>query len=254
MQVAGTRQGMRSVIDHNDPLPLYHQVKSIVREQIENGTWQEGDQIPPEQQLCAQYGISRTTVKEALNQLVAEGLLYRKQGKGTYVSTSRWAPRPQKLISLSEEIRSRHQIPSNQLLETAIEPASVPVARALELASGTPVVRLKRLRMADREPIAIQTAHIPAAMCPHLLDVLREDQSLYRVLAERFRITPRRATEVYKPGTLDDRAGKLLATKANAPCFLVERVTYADGAKPFEFVRSILRGDRSEIILELAPP
>lgn len=239
------------MINQKDPLPLYHQIKTIIREQIEQGVWREGDQIPTEQQFCTHYHISRTTVKEALNQLVSEGLLYRIQGKGTYVSASRWMARPHNLISLSEEILARRQVPSNRLLEAMQQPASISVARALQLDPGTPVVKIKRLRLADGEPIAIQTAHLPAAMCPGLHEILREDQSLYRVIAERYKIVPKRATEVYKPGLIDEAAARLLAIKINSPCFLVERITIADGGKPFEFVRSILRGDRSEIVLEL---
>lgn len=245
------REGGQAVLNQNDPVPLYHQIKTIIREQIENGIWHEGDQIPTEQQLCDQYRISRTTVKAALNQLVTEGLLYRIQGKGTYVSSSRAMPRPHQLISLSDEILARHQVPSNHLLEAAVQPASAPVARALDLEPGMPVVRLKRLRLADGDPVAIQTAHLPRALCPDLLEVFSEERSLYRLIAARYNIVPRRATEVYKPGLLDDVSAQLLKTQTNAPCFLVERVTIAQNGKPFEFVRSILRGDHSEIVLEL---
>jgi GntR family transcriptional regulator len=242
------------VIDHNDPLPLYHQIKALLREQIVDGVWQVGDQIPTEQQLCTRYHISRTTVKEALNQLVAEGLLYRIQGKGTFVSSPRWEPRPHKVISLSDEIRTRHQVPSTQLLEAGVLPSPPPVARALQLDPGTAVVRIKRLRLADGEPFAIQTAFIPSAMCPNLASNVQQELSLYRLLAATYRIVPKQAIEIYKPGLLDEDAAQLLAAQVNSPCFMVERITIAEDGRPFEFVRSTMRGDRSEIVLELNTP
>src|SRR5919202_2889223 len=171
-------------LDRASPVHLYHQLKLILRSKIENGEWKPGDQIPTEEELCERYRVSRITVKQAINGLVAEGLLYRQQGKGTFVATPKIEQGPERLTSFSEQMQQRGLRPGGTLLNRRVIPASKKVAEQLKLELGAPVIQIQRLRLADDEPMGIQTAHIPLSRCPQLLEEELGQQSLYKLLAQ----------------------------------------------------------------------
>ncbi len=233
------------------PVPLYYQLKCALMNAIESGEWQSGEQLPNESKLAESFGVSKITVRQALKELSDLGYVRREQGRGTFISKPKLGQGPRELTSFSEEMR-RHRLTSgSRVVEEVKTQAGLRVAEVLQLRPGEHVFVLKRVRMADGEPMGIQTAHIPAALAPGLLG---EDlqTSLYDLLRTRYGLQPAKARETYLAAAAEPAAAELLGIAAGAPVFAVERVTYLASGQPFEFVESVMRGDRYSIVLELA--
>src|SRR4051812_6434072 len=233
------------------PIPLYHQLKDALRKAIEAGEWKSAEQLPNETRLAEHYGVSKITVRQALQELAALGYIRREQGRGTFVSEPKFYEGPRQLTSFTEEMHDHRLDPASRVLDRFAAPADAVIAEALEVAEGDRVVILRRLRLADGEPMGIQTAHIPLALAPGLPDDAIENVSLYSVLQSRYGIRPVTARETYLAVLADAPDAELLQIASGAPVFAAERVTTAENGKPFEFVRSIMRGDRYRIVLNL---
>lgn len=237
-------------LDRTSPVPLYHQLKDILRSRAENGEWKPGDQIPTEYELCERYEVSKMTVKQAINGLVAEGLLYRQRGKGTFVATPKIQQGPARLNSFSEQMRQMGKRPGGRLLRREVIMAPKKLAEQIGIEVGAPVILIQRLRLADNEPLGIQTTHIPLARCPQLMDEDVGTQSLYAVLA-KYDIRLTWATERYEATLLEKYEAELLQLPVGAPAFLVYRTAYDRAGIATEYVKSVMRGDRYAITVVL---
>src|SRR5205823_4815861 len=151
----GWRKYMGAIY-RNSPLPRYYQLKEIMRERIRLGEWKPGDLIPSERELGETYGISRMTARQAITDLVNEGLFYREQGKGTFVSQHKITQQLIQLTGFTEDIRARGQRPGTKVLSAEMFPADEATAERLRISQGTLIFRLRRLRLADDEPLAIE--------------------------------------------------------------------------------------------------
>jgi GntR family transcriptional regulator len=240
-----------SPLRKDSAIPLYHQVQCILMEAIETGQWQLGQQLPAESQLAEDFGVSKITIRQALQELAGLGYVRREQGRGTFVANTKFAQGPRELTSFSEEMRRHRLKASSRVLEQYIGKAEGQIAEALELAVGEPLFVLKRVRMTDGEPIGIQTAHIQAALTPGIENESFESASLYKVLRDRYGLQPARARETHCAALAEPEAAELLAIPAGAPVLAAERVTFLPGDKPLEFVKSVMRGDRYSIVLAL---
>ncbi len=152
------------------PTPKYHQLAETLREQIRAGRLVPGDQVPSEPALCETYALSRGTVRQALQVLVNEGLLRRDQGRGTFVAEPAGRSQYFSLSSFADEMRRQHRAPSTRLLISELIPASPTVSQRLAIEPATPVFHIKRLRLADGQPVAIETRYLAQSLCPGLLD------------------------------------------------------------------------------------
>lgn len=233
------------------PIPLYHQVKDRLREAIEGGHWSSDQQLPNETKLAELFGVSKITVRQALQELSDLGYIRREQGRGTFVSKPKFGQGPRELMSFTEEMGRHHLTASSRVLERFVTEADLAVAEHLQLRLNAQVLVLKRLRLADREPVGIQTAHIPLEMAPSLAAENFDNASLYELLQNRYSIQPARGREQYFATSADADAAILLGIPAGAPVFAAERVTFTTSGKPFEFTKSIMRGDRYSIVLNL---
>ncbi|HZS53179.1 MAG TPA: GntR family transcriptional regulator [Bryobacteraceae bacterium] len=240
-----------SPLDKQLPVPLYHQLKCALISSIESGKWHSGQQLPNEGKLAEAFGVSKVTVRQALRDLSDAGYVRREQGRGTFVSRPKLDHGPRELTSFSEEMRRHHLTASSRILERVESEASERVAEALQIPAGEPVFVLKRLRMADAEPMGIQTAHIPLKFVPDLIRADLENKSLYEVLQNHCGLQPSGARETYSAVPADSGTSELLRIPPGSPVLAVERVTYLSKGRPFEFVQSLMRGDRYSIILEL---
>ncbi len=234
------------------PVPLYHQLKCALMEGIESGRWQTGEQLPNESKLAETFGVSKITVRQALQELADLGYVRREQGRGTFISKPKLDQGPRELTSFSEEMRRHRLRPSSRVIDRAIAKATGRIAEGLELRDEEPVFVLKRLRMAEDEPMGVQTAHIPLALAPALTDEDFENVSLYELLQTRYGLQPARALETYFAVAVEAEAAGMLGIAAGSPVFAVERITFLANGKPFEFVQSTMRGDRYSVILELS--
>ncbi len=233
------------------PIPLYHQLKCALMEAIDSGQLQAGQQLPNEGKLAENFGVSKITVRQAISDLANLGYVRRERGRGTFISKPKLDQGPRELTSFTEEMRRHHLTAGCRILEHSATKASDRVADALQLRPGEPVFVLKRLRLADSAPMGIQTAHIPLALAPGLAGESLENVSLYELLQKRYGLQPAKARETYFAVPAGEEAAGLLDIAKGSPVFAVERVTFLASGKPFEFVQSILRGDRYNVILEL---
>jgi GntR family transcriptional regulator len=237
-------------LDKDLPVPLYHQLQELLRAEIESGAWKAGEQLPNESKLAERFGISKITVRQALQNLSDLGYINREHGRGTFVARRKFDEGPRELKSFTEEMRRHELDPGSRILAQHLTEADARVGHALRLPARSPVLVLKRVRMAGGEPVTIQTAHIPAELVPGLQ--LGPEASLYEVLQRQYDLYAARAKETYFASTADAATAELLRIAPGAPVFAVERVTLLPNDRPFEFVQSIVRGDRYSIVLDLA--
>lgn len=240
------------MLNRNLPIPLYHQLKSALLQRIEVGEWAPQDQLPTESDLALQSGVSKITVRQALKDLADAGYVRREQGRGTFVLRTRLAQGPRELTSFSDEMLRHGLKPSSRVISQDVIEADEEIASHLELKTGAPVFRLCRLRLADGQPMGLQTAHIPLAIAPGIQNEAFDNLSLYDCLTGKFRLLPAHARETHFAVLVEDKKqASLLQVPRRTPVMAAERVTYLTGGQPFEFVRSIMRGDRYKIVLDL---
>ena len=211
-----------------------------------------GQAIPSERQLTSVIGVSRLTVRAALDELVRDGYLDRRHGSGTYVTEPKIA-QPLTLTSFSVEMRRRGMVPGSRTLDLAITPAGARMARRLQVSPEEPLLRVRRLRLADSAPMALEVLHIPQALVPGLSRADLEDRSFYELLQERYEIVIGSGTQTIEPTVTNEEESEALGVPLHTPAFLFERTTVSESGRIVEFVRSIYRGDRYRLVADLMP-
>lgn len=223
--------------------PMYFRIQQAILEQIQAGRLLPGVQLPSEAELARQYQVSRITAKRALDELVRQGCVFRQQGRGTFVAHARIRD-ISGFRSFSEDIRARGFSPSSQVLEfLEFEPAAAIRAR-LHLSEGEHAFLLKRLRLADQEPVAVESATLPCRICPGLLQDDLARGSLYNLLAEKYNRLPTWADAEIEACLPSKEQARLLDLKAGTPVLVAHRVTYAADYTAIETVDSVYRADR----------
>ena len=240
-------------INRRDRVPLYCQLKAIILERIENEELRPNDPIPPEKDLMRQYGLSRTTVRQAISELVREGYIYRSRGKGTFVSRPKMQHGLRTLTSFSEDMRSRGFKPSSHVLEFERVKPSTKMASRLELTEDDEVYKIVRLRLADGEPVGLQASYVPASedWVITRADVEGEG-SLYELLESRFAIQLDEADETVEAALANAREAELLEVEKGAPLLLRERITFTIRGRPVEFVKTLYRADRYKYLVHIS--
>lgn len=240
-------------ISPSSAVPFYLQLEELLLGRISSGEWPPGGQIPTESELCEQYRVSRVTVRQALARLVQRGLLSRGRGKGTFVRDSRVTASARSVSSFSTELNALGMKPGARLLGIDRVKASDAVADAMHRDPGTELFRLRRLRTADGQPIAVQTSLLVAEMFPGLEEKVTDNTSLYEVLASEYGIGPVEAIEVFRVAGVPRDLAPLLEVARGSHAFYVVRVSFV-GPAAFEHTTSFIRGDRYEIVLPLRNP
>lgn len=238
-------------LDRNSPMPLHSQLKAAIDERIESGKWSPESQVPSERELCEQLQVSRITVRQALHQLVAEGRLVRIHGRGTYVATSPLKKQLLPLVGFSEDMLARGQRPGARVLRFEAATASLAVSQALHLSAGEEILVLRRLRLANGRPMALETVHLPEKLCPGLIGENLEDRSLYQLLGQKYGIRPGRAVQQWQAVACPPGDAKLLDVRRGSPVLQIQRTTFEPEGRPFEYLESFFRGDRYVFQAEL---
>lgn len=230
-------------LDPQSYVPLHMQLTVLLRQAIEAGRFRPGSRLPSERELTARYGISRITAKAALQELVRAGLAFRRQGKGTFVTRPRL--REMSLsASFSEDMRQRGHVPSSRLLALEFLLPDDQVRERLGLPPGGRCIRLARVRLADGEPVAIETAHVPAELCPGLENEDLERGSLYEAFSRLCGLRPAWAEGIIEAAAAGEEQASLLALRAGDPVLSIRRVTYNENYVVLEWVHSVYRADR----------
>jgi GntR family transcriptional regulator len=223
--------------------PLYFRIQQVILEQIQTGQLQPGVQLPTEADLARQYQVSRITAKRALDELVRQGRAFRQQGRGTFVAQPRFRD-ISGFRSFSEDIHARGFTPSSQVLDfREVDPGHA-IRDRLHISESEHVILLKRLRLADREPVAVETAYLPCRTCPDLLQEDLAGGSLYTLLVEKYHRLPTWADAEIEALLPTKEQARLLGLRMGTPVLVAHRVTYSADYEAIETVDSVYRGDR----------
>src|SRR5258708_2813169 len=234
-------------LDGRGNLPLYQELQRALRKAIDSRILGPDDALPSERDLAADFAVSRITVRKALDGLVADGLLVRRQGSGNFIS-ARVHKNFAMLTSFSEDMRARGRAPRSVWLKRAAGTVTPEEALALRLSPGTPVYRFNRIRYADDVPMAIEFATVVASALPSLEAV---DTSLYEAL-ERAGQRPVRALQRLRAVLLNGDQAELLKAKPGDAGLLVERLGSLRDGQAIEFSQSYYRGDTYDFVAELS--
>ncbi len=211
-----------------------------------------GEPLPAERDLARDLGVARMTLRRAVDGMVADALLVRRQGAGTFVAPTKVAHRLA-ANSFSADMRARGLRPGSRTLTASNSPAGVMLAALLEVPPGSPVLHVRRLRLADGEPMAVEDLHVPADLVPGLTGADLEDRSYYELLAERYGHRIASGTQTAEAALTTPEDAEVLGVPAGAPAFCFERTCRVDGGRVAEFVRSVYRGDRYRIMVDIFP-
>lgn len=222
----------------------YLQLKEDLMAEIMRGVYKPHDRLPSQRELGTEYGLSHMTVRRAINELISEGVIYAQQGRGLFVAEPKQQAELGPLYSFTEDMRLRGMHASSRVLAASIVGASTMLAHTLRVVVGTPLVYLERLRLADNEPIALQTAYLPHALCPGLLEQKLDDSSLYALLRNHYHLNLADSETAAGADLAGEKESQLLRLNLPAALLVTEQITYLDTGKPIEFVRSVYRGDR----------
>jgi GntR family transcriptional regulator, N-acetylglucosamine utilization regulator len=247
-------RGMRVaavILDRQSVVPLYYQIQQGLSEQIRSGELKPGELMPSEQEIAARLGVSRMTARQALKSLCSRGLAFSQRGKGTFVSRMKLEKNFRQLLSFSEEMKDRGSQARSKVLAFERSHPEEDVVEALHLNPSEEVIFLRRVRMADSAPLCIEATHLPARLCPDLLETFEPSGSLYRALAEQYGLQVHMADEVAEASVATAVEAKLLRVRGKSPVFRFTRTAYLHNGEPVEFVKSTYRGDRCKVVNRL---
>lgn len=240
------------VIDKDSVIPLYFQVKEYLKNQIQSGVYTESEMIPSERELSEEFGINRLTVRQAINELVQEGFLYRQRGVGTFVSKPKIEQPLARLTNFSTDMMNRGITPGAQVVSMKVVPAGKYVASQLKIDQGTNVIELVRVRTADGEPMALEKSCLVYDLTKELLGMEMENVSLYKTLETVCGIKLVRAIQSIEIASIRPEEAPLLDIDPRDPVMQIERTTFTqDSDKPVEYVCSYYRADRYKFIIEM---
>ncbi|WP_197029240.1 GntR family transcriptional regulator [Alicyclobacillus macrosporangiidus] len=233
----------RTGLDPNLPLPLYHQLKNLLLQKIQEGEWRPGFCIPTETELMRTYKVSRTTVREAVSALVHEGYLSKKQGRGTFVNHPRLQERLGRLTGFAEEMLQQGYVPSAELIAVVDDVSNDKTIQAVGLPNPQDWVRIERIRLASGDPIAVERSYWPK----DIADLLRQEDlssvAYYEVL-ERNGLFLSHAEEDIAAVNANREDAKLLGIPLGAALIEMRRLSYDTRDRFIEYTCTRYRGDR----------
>ena len=236
---------MQQVIERGSALPYYAQLAAILRAGIEDGRWKPGDALPSEAELGATYGLSRTAVRQALSELVLEGLVQREKGRGTFVRQPAVADLVvQELRGFLDEMESRGRRVDTLVLRKEVVRVPPPVAPLLDVAASSDVLEIDRLRSVGGEPVVAVRTYLPLPRFSALVDADLGGQSLYRLIADEG-VRPSVGRRRIQAVPADEEQAGLLGVDVGAPLLEVSAVGIDEGGAPFEHFVAWYRGDRT---------
>jgi GntR family transcriptional regulator len=232
-------------------IPLYHQIQQRLLDQIQSGVFKSSEPLPSIQKIATLMGVSQMTVRQAVKSLCEMGVIYSKQGKGTFISRIKLERDFRQVLSFSEETRARGATPHSKLISFRIQAPNQETLEALALNRKEKVFRLRRVRYADSLPMGIECSCLPVNLCPDLLETFNPESSLYQKLADQYGIQLMVTNEVVEVGKASSEEARLMKIAPSSPVFLFTRLSFLENGKPVEFVKSVYRGDRYKIVNRL---
>lgn len=230
-------------------IPIYVSIHDEIRDAIETGRWKTGDKIPAERELAEQFDVSRMTLRQAVTLLVDEGILERRVGSGTYVAEQKVQERLNGVMSFTEMMAAAGKEASSKTISYHVGKATKSEMEHLNLSDHDDVLRMERVRYGDGEPIAFETASIPARL---VADIPRQEitNSLYNALAKSRGLYVGRVQQTVTAAAANERIADLLAIKRAEPVLVMRQLSFDRDEQPFEYVRTQYVGSRFEFYLE----
>jgi GntR family transcriptional regulator len=238
------------MLDRTNPEPLYSQFDKVIRAKIASGEWSSDRPIPSENELSRTYGISRVTVRAVITQFVREGLLYRVQGKGTFICKPKIEAKPMSYAGIREQLEQMGYEINTKVIGLEAVGAFDPIIEKLQLESHEMIYVLKRLRLIKDEPLSLHTSYLPYSLCNNLSEQELEKEQLCHLLKVNYNLAPKRMVETLESTTASQMEANLLDVKAGSSLLLLEDTLYLDSGKPFEYTKILFRSDKIKIKLE----
>ena len=228
-------------------IPLYSQIVNIVKRNLSAGTLSAGELLPSEAAFCAAFNVSRSTVRQAIGILESEGLVVRKQGRGTFAAAPKVRRRTENVYSFTSEISAMGLTPSSTLIEFDVIAPTPDIVKVLELKSPEErVYRFTRIRNVNDEPLILETSFYPCALYPNLTREQLRTRSIYSLLYD-VGVIPANAVDSYEAVVIGRAEGELLHCKPGSCGFAVQRRTYDVSGSCYEFTQSLIRADRVKL-------
>lgn len=229
--------------------PLYKQLSELIRNKIVSGEWEANTKIPTEPELCSKYNLSRMTVRLALDELKNEGLIYRRQGKGTFVSQPKINQRLSSFYSFTDEIQKKGYSIQKNIISWEEKKSDKTLSEALNILPSTLVYKIERVLSCDKQPFALETSYIPVSLCPGLSQALVAENGLYNSLG-KYGLRPDKAMETFESILLNSRCQRLLKTSKTVPGFFVHRTSYCNSCA-IEYCECYVNGELVKYNVEL---
>ncbi len=239
-----------AVLTKTEGVALYVQVRETLREQIKNGILEPGQKLPSEDELAAQFGVSRMTVRQGISDLTDEGLLYRRRGIGTFVAQFHVERDHNRLTNFLETAQNEGFAAEVKFLSREVIPARLMVAKSLALQETEPVVRIQTLRLINGLPATVYDEYVPYKLCPQLLQEDLRSRPAWQIL-ESYGYTIKRATQKIEARLADVEIAGLLGIEENAPILYKTRVILAEDGAPVELILCHNRGDSYSVKMTL---
>lgn len=241
----------KSQIVRSSAVPLYQQLYEILRTNITQHEWKSGDMLPSETILMKQFDVSRVTVRQVLDMLVQEDLIYRERGRGTFVAKPRVEQALMRIISFTDDMHQRGIEPKTKLISANLVAAPGDIAKKLRIKTGEELVHIKRLRLGNDEPMSVEDSYLVHKYCPEILEEDFVANSLRSILENRCGIRWAKATQVIRAINAPNDLADLLLIKPKSALLFIERISFTTQDIPAEFIRIFHRGDRYALYNDL---
>ncbi|WP_216838867.1 GntR family transcriptional regulator [Caulobacter sp. S45] len=235
-----------------DRSPLYARVESALAERIQLGALSPGDRLPSEDELADEFAISRTTVRSAIQSLIQRGLVEIRRGRGTFVTSPKIVQELTNLTGFVEDMEALGREATAELLDQRIVRADPAVARRLAIAQGTPVTRIRRIRLADGTPLSYDETFLPVHLGEKVVADDLETEPIFALLERKYDTPLVEAEYQLEAGVADSTIAAALRVSLGSPVFLIERTSYTTGGLPVDYERLHYRGDKIRFITRLA--
>ena len=240
------------MIDPDSPLPLYAQVESLLAAGVADGTFPPESRLPNENELVERYAVSRTTIRQTIQNLVRRGLIEIRRGKGTFVLQPKITQELTELSGFVEDMQSLGRQASARLLDKQIVPAGESVARQLAIRAGTLVVRIQRLRLADDAPLSFDETYLPRGIGERIIENDLETEPIFSLLEQKYDTPLVEAEYRLEAISADTTVARALGISVGSPIFLIERTSYTIEHQPIDYEKLYYRGDQIRFVTRLA--
>jgi GntR family transcriptional regulator len=235
-----------------DRSPLYARIEAVLSERVASGAWSPGDRLPSEDELVAEFAVSRTTIRAAVQSLVLRGLLEIRRGRGTFVASPKIVQELTHLTGFVEDMEALGRRATGRLIDHREVRADGAVARRLAIAQGTSVTRIRRVRLADGRPLSYDETFLPLSLGRRVVADDLETEPIFALLERKYDTPLVEAEYQLEAAVADETVAAALQVDAGSPVFLIERTSYSAGGRAVDYERLHYRGDQIRFVTRLA--